>query len=54
MSAPNTAQPTAKAKPVYDVAIIGGGVNGSGIARDLAGRGLTVLLAEQADLAQAT
>ncbi|MEM6905641.1 MAG: FAD-dependent oxidoreductase, partial [Pseudomonadota bacterium] len=33
-----------------DLAIIGGGVNGCGIARDAAGRGLSVLLAEQADL----
>jgi glycerol-3-phosphate dehydrogenase len=39
---------------MYDVAIIGGGVNGSGIARDLAGRGLRVVLAEQADLASGT
>jgi glycerol-3-phosphate dehydrogenase len=39
---------------VYDVAIIGGGVNGCGIARDAAGRGLSVLLCEQGDLAQAT
>ncbi|WP_118135602.1 glycerol-3-phosphate dehydrogenase [Oceanicella sp. SM1341] len=38
----------------YDLLIIGGGVNGCGIARDAAGRGLSVLLAEQGDLAQAT
>ena len=38
----------------YDVAIIGGGINGCGIARDAAGRGLSVLLAEQSDLAAAT
>jgi glycerol-3-phosphate dehydrogenase len=38
----------------YDVAIIGGGINGCGIARDAAGRGLTVFLAEQGDLASAT
>lgn len=38
----------------YDLAIIGGGVNGCGIARDAAGRGLTVLLAEAGDLAGAT
>ncbi len=37
-----------------DVAIIGGGVNGCGIARDAAGRGLSVFLCEQGDLAQAT
>jgi len=35
----------------YDLVIIGGGVNGCGIARDAAGRGLSVLLAEQNDLA---
>ena len=39
---------------VYDLAIIGGGINGCGIARDAAGRGLSVLLCEQGDLAQAT
>jgi glycerol-3-phosphate dehydrogenase len=39
--------------PVYDIAIIGGGINGCGIARDAAGRGLTVHLCEQGDLAGA-
>jgi glycerol-3-phosphate dehydrogenase len=39
--------------PVYDIAIIGGGVHGCGIARDAAGRGLTVHLCEQGDLAGA-
>lgn len=39
---------------VYDLAIIGGGINGAGIARDAAGRGLSVLLLEQEDLAGAT
>ena len=39
---------------MYDIAIIGGGVNGCGIARDAAGRGLKVLLAEKADLASGT
>lgn len=38
----------------YDLAIIGGGINGCGIARDAAGRGLSVLLVEQHDLACAT
>ncbi|MCB9963684.1 MAG: glycerol-3-phosphate dehydrogenase [Rhodospirillales bacterium] len=38
----------------YDLVIIGGGINGCGIARDAAGRGLSVLLVEQGDLAQAT
>ena len=37
-----------------DLFIVGGGVNGCGIARDAAGRGLSVALAEQGDLAQAT
>jgi glycerol-3-phosphate dehydrogenase len=39
---------------VYDVFVIGGGVNGCGIARDAAGRGLSVFLAEQNDLASGT
>jgi glycerol-3-phosphate dehydrogenase len=34
----------------YDLAIIGGGLNGVGIARDAAGRGLRVILLEQGDL----
>jgi len=37
-----------------DILVIGGGVNGAGIARDAAGRGLSVTLAEQGDLAQGT
>ncbi len=37
-----------------DLLIIGGGINGCGIARDAAGRGLSVMLAEMADLASAT
>ncbi|MDE3120346.1 MAG: glycerol-3-phosphate dehydrogenase [Paracoccaceae bacterium] len=37
-----------------DLFVIGGGVNGCGIARDAAGRGLSVTLAEMGDLAQAT
>jgi glycerol-3-phosphate dehydrogenase len=39
---------------VFDLAVIGGGVNGAGIARDAAGRGLSVLLVEQGDLAGGT
>jgi len=38
----------------YDLLVIGGGINGAGIARDAAGRGLSVLLAERGDLAAAT
>lgn len=37
-----------------DLAIIGGGINGAGIARDAAGQGLRVLLVEQNDLASGT
>jgi glycerol-3-phosphate dehydrogenase len=40
--------------PSCDVLVVGGGINGAGIARDLAGRGLGVVLCEQGDLAQAT
>tara|TARA_R110000787_G_scaffold67411_3_gene151115 strand:- start:13383 stop:14897 length:1515 start_codon:yes stop_codon:yes gene_type:complete len=39
---------------MYDLAIIGGGINGVGIARDAAGRGLKVLLVERDDLASHT
>jgi glycerol-3-phosphate dehydrogenase len=39
---------------IYDLAIIGGGINGCGIARDAAGRGLSVFLCEQNDLGGAT
>src|ERR1700734_1641171 len=38
----------------FDLAVIGGGINGTGIARDAAGRGLRVVLVEQNDLASAT
>lgn len=38
----------------YDLCVIGGGVNGCGIARDAAGRGLSVLLCEKGDLGSAT
>jgi glycerol-3-phosphate dehydrogenase len=39
---------------LYDLLIVGGGINGAGIARDAAGRGLSVLLVEQDDLANHT
>lgn len=39
---------------ILDVFIIGGGVNGAGIARDAAGRGLSVMMCEKDDLAQGT
>jgi glycerol-3-phosphate dehydrogenase len=38
----------------YDLAVIGGGINGTGIARDAAGRGFRVILIEQNDLASGT
>ena len=38
----------------YDLFVIGGGINGCGIARDAAGRGMSVALAEMNDLASAT
>jgi glycerol-3-phosphate dehydrogenase len=38
----------------YDVLVIGGGVNGTGIARDASGRGYSVMLAEMNDLASGT
>ena len=37
-----------------DLVVIGGGINGAGIARDAAGRGLSVILCEKDDLAQGT
>ena len=39
---------------LYDLLIIGGGINGAGIARDAVGRGLKILLVEQDDLAAHT
>ncbi len=39
---------------VYDLFVVGGGINGAGIAADAAGRGLKVALAEMSDLASAT
>ena len=47
---PDLATPPAE----VDVLVVGGGVNGAGIARDAAGRGLSVLLCEKGDLAGAT
>jgi glycerol-3-phosphate dehydrogenase len=40
--------------PTIDLLVVGGGINGVGIARDAAGRGLSVVLAERHDLAGAT
>ena len=39
---------------VVDLIVIGGGINGCGIARDAAGRGLSVVLCEKGDLASGT
>ena len=41
-------------RETWDLLIVGGGINGAGIARDAAGRGLSVLLVEQEDLASHT
>lgn len=42
------------AAEMVDLFVIGGGINGAGVARDAAGRGLSVVLAEKDDLAQGT
>ncbi len=39
---------------IYDLLIVGAGINGAGIARDAAGRGLSVLIADQGDIGGAT
>lgn len=41
-------------RPDFELLIIGGGINGCGIARDASGRGMSVCLAEMNDLASAT
>lgn len=46
--------PTPPLSEVYDVAVIGGGINGVGIAADASGRGLSVFLCEKDDLASHT
>ena len=46
--------PTGDVPARCDVLVVGGGINGCGIARDLAGRGLSVVLVEQDDLAAHT
>jgi glycerol-3-phosphate dehydrogenase len=42
------------AAPAFDLLVIGAGINGAGLARDAAGRGLRVLVVEQDDIASAT
>ena len=51
---PNAVDTSVPAHTDVDVLVVGGGINGAGIARDLAGRGLRVLLCEKDDLAQHT
>ena len=41
-------------RDIYDIFIIGGGINGAGIARDASGRGLKVYLAEKGKVGSAT
>jgi len=48
------AMPAAEAPAIFDLAIIGGGINGCGVAREAAGRGWSVYLCEANDLASAT
>lgn len=45
---------TDEKQSIFDIAVIGGGINGCGIARDAAGRGWSVFLTEKGDLASAT
>ncbi|MFK7853868.1 MAG: glycerol-3-phosphate dehydrogenase [Granulosicoccus sp.] len=45
---------TVKEGQHFDLCVVGGGINGVGIARDAAGRGLSVLLVEKGDLAEGT
>ncbi len=47
-------QTSGQANQAYDLLVVGGGINGAGIARDAVGRGLKVLLCEKDDLAQHT
>ncbi|PWE42428.1 glycerol-3-phosphate dehydrogenase [Pseudomonas prosekii] len=51
---PTSTLPTPPLAEVYDIAVIGGGINGVGIAADAAGRGLSVFLCEKDDLASHT
>lgn len=51
---PNDPALPVPAEPTVDLLIVGGGVNGCGIARDAVGRGLSVLLCEAGDLARGT
>ncbi|WP_397459517.1 glycerol-3-phosphate dehydrogenase [Pseudomonas asplenii] len=50
----STTLPAPPLADIYDIAVIGGGINGVGIAADAAGRGLSVFLCEKDDLASHT
>ncbi len=50
----DTAPVSGRDHGLVDIAVIGGGINGAGIARDAAGRGLRVLLCEKGDFAEGT
>src|SRR6185312_5549978 len=50
----NAQEDRVDAPRIHDIFVIGGGINGCGIARDAAGRGYSVFLAEMNDLASAT
>ena len=39
---------------IYDLLVVGGGINGAGIARDAAGRGMKVMICDMRDMASAT
>ncbi|MBS1085116.1 glycerol-3-phosphate dehydrogenase [Gluconobacter sphaericus] len=54
MSSIHEVSSPAGASASYDLLVVGGGINGCGIARDAAGRGASVLLVEQDDLASHT
>jgi glycerol-3-phosphate dehydrogenase len=46
--------PSVAPRQAYDILVVGGGINGAGIARDAAGRGLSVLLCEKDDIGSHT
>jgi glycerol-3-phosphate dehydrogenase len=49
-----SASPMSSPSAPFDLVVVGAGINGAGVARDAAGRGLSVLLVEQGDIASAT
>lgn len=54
LTATSTVTPTSPPSTAVDVCVIGGGINGAGVARDAAGRGFSVLLVEMGDIASQT